>query len=425
MSCEVFDTKPLTRRSAVFMPLIATVSYPAEMATETRAQRYVFERKLGEGGFGTVVLATDSLLNRRVALKSLRGRDARALAGEARVLAGLRHPNIVQVYDLTEIDGEPHLVLEYAPGRSLRSLIEAGPLESGEAVKYAVAIAGALAYAHRQGVIHNDVKPENIIVGENGEALLTDFGVASSAQAATLLPGEAGAIAGSLPYVAPEIIEGATPGPQSDLYSLAATLYEMLTATTPFAGAGAAGMAQKLAGAPPRLPLDGPAAAGLADVLERALAPLPAERYADAESFAAALAGPSNRTMRLIPVVSPLASPVRPIGGAPPRRSKIAAGVAIAAIGLALLGMASVFANRQSENAGTVGGPGGIRELALQTPLAATPRPPPASPPTSPSNQSGVFPGLAEGKAAEQKREEQKKADERRREEQKKDGKDD
>lgn len=397
------------------MPLIASLPYPAEMTTETRAQRYVFERKLGEGGFGTVVLATDSLLNRRVALKSLRGRDARALAGEARVLAGLRHPNIVQVYDLAEIDGEPHLVLEYAPGRSLRSLIEAGPLESEEAVKYAVAIAGALAYAHRQGVIHNDVKPENIIVGENGEALLTDFGVASSAQAATLLPGEAGAIAGSLPYVAPEIIEGATPGPQSDLYSLAATLYEMLTATTPFAGAGAAGMAQKLAGAPPRLPLDGPAAAGLADVLERALALLPAERYQDAESFAAALAGPTNQTMRLMPVAAPATRFAG--GGAAPRGARIALGLAIGAVGLATLGAGGVLASRLSGE----GGPTGIREsgagsaiaAASVTPVSPTPRPALGAPPSRPStatatpagvNARNALPGENKGKDRDKKK---------------------
>ena len=83
------------------------------MTTGTTAPRYAFERELGQGGFGSVVLATDSVLGRRVALKSLRGGDSRALAGEARVLAGLRHPNIVQAYDFTTIDGEPYLVLEF------------------------------------------------------------------------------------------------------------------------------------------------------------------------------------------------------------------------------------------------------------------------------------------------------------------------
>ncbi|MEO6045568.1 MAG: serine/threonine-protein kinase [Tepidiformaceae bacterium] len=397
------------------------------MTTEARTQRYVFERELGRGGFGSVVLATDSLLGRRVALKSLSGQDAGALAGEARVLAALRHPNIVQVYDLAEIAGVPYLVLQYVTGRSLRSHLESGPLPPERAVSYAVSIAAALAYVHQKGVVHNDVKPDNIMIGDDDEALLTDFGVASSPQSATLLPGEAGSIAGSLPYIAPEVIQGAAPSPRSDLYALAATLYEMLSGLPPFSGAGAAGMAQRLAGPPPRLTIRDSDWGALPVVLERALAPSAADRYQDAAEFAAALARPSNRTMRLVPVVPPLGSPVRPIGGAPPPRSKIAAGVAFAVVGLALLGAASVFASRQSDNAGTVGGPGGIRELALQTPLAATPRPPPASP----SKQSGVFPGLAEGKAAEQKREEQKKADERRREaqkkadEQKKDGKDD
>ncbi len=203
------------------------------MTTRTTAPRYLFERELGHGGFGTVVLATDFVLGRRVALKSLRGRGGGELAGEARVLAALRHPNIVQVYDLTTIEGEPYLVLEFIDGQSIRELLEAGPLPPKDAVRHIRSVAAALAYAHTAGVIHNDVKPDNILVAKSGAALLTDFGVASSPQAATLLPGEADSIAGSLPYIAPEVIWGAAPGPQSDLYSLAATLYEMLSGAPP------------------------------------------------------------------------------------------------------------------------------------------------------------------------------------------------
>ncbi|MEP6871440.1 MAG: serine/threonine-protein kinase, partial [Anaerolineaceae bacterium] len=337
------------------------------MTTGTTAPRYAFERELGQGGFGSVVLATDSLLGRRVALKSLRGGDSRALASEARVLAGLRHPNIVQAYDFTRIDGEPYLVLEFVDGRSLRELLEAGPPEPDEAVRYTLAIAGALAYAHGQGVIHNDVKPENVLIAANREALLTDFGVASSPLAATLLPGEADSIAGSLPYIAPEVIQGVPPGPQSDLYALAATLYEMLSGAPPFAGVGAAGMAQRLAGPPPRLTIAETRMSGLPDILERALATLPSDRYPDANAFAAALRAASAPMKRPIVLTAPLVRSARPLRSLRSRR--IALGAVITVLGLAVLGAASALAIRWSDDAGTsssstVGG------LAVGTPDA-------------------------------------------------------
>lgn len=365
------------------------------MTPEAPTERYVVERDLGEGGFGRVVLATDSLLGRRVALKSLRGRDASALAGEARVLAALRHPNIVQVYDLVEIDGEPYLALHYIDGQPLSSLIEAGALSADEAVRYAVAIAGALAYAHRHGVVHNDVKPQNIIVGQDGEALLTDFGVASSSQAATLLPGEAGSIAGSLPYIAPEVIQGGAQGPQSDLYALAATLYEMLSGAPPFSGAGAAGMAQRLAGPPPRLDMREPQWRGLPGVLERALAPVAADRYADGDAFAAALAAlplAASREDQPAALIGPI---VAAGGTGRARKPGAALGLALAMAGVALVGAAGLFINRDSERAGALNGTPGQLGLRAPSPIRTTPPATATAPPATATPQPTRPPTVA------------------------------
>ena len=374
------------------------------MTTEARAQRYVFERELGHGGFGSVVLATDSLLGRRVALKSLSGQDAGALAGEARVLAALRHPNIVQVYDLAEIEGVPYLVLQYVAGRSLRSHLESASLPPERAVSYAVSIAAALAYAHQKGVVHNDVKPDNIMIGDDDEALLTDFGVASSPQSATLLPGEAGSIAGSLPYIAPEVIQGAAPSPRSDLYALAATLYEMLSGLPPFSGAGAAGMAQRLAGPPPRLTIRDSDWGALPDVLERALAPSAADRYQDAAEFAAALAAMPSR--QSAPVARVSASTSRPTSR-PRVRPGVALGAAVALLGVALLGAAAVLVDRGSNDAGATGGQLGLSNasataLAKTTTTVATEAPPlavaTAIPPSRPADPRDIAPGSSRGK---------------------------
>ena len=384
------------------------------MTTRTKAPRYLFERELGNGGFGNVVLATDFVLGRRVALKSLRGGDSRALAGEARVLAGLRHPNIVQVHDLTAIDGEPYLVLEYVDGHSLRELLTDGPLPARQAVRHALAIASALRYAHRQGVVHNDVKPENVMVATNGATLLTDFGVANSSRSATLLPGEAESIAGSLPYIAPELIQGAAPGEQSDFYALAATLYEMLSGAPPFGGAGAAGMAQRLAGPPPRLAIAEPRWTKLSDILERALAPLPSDRYPDGDAFTSDLSSAQSLEARPSPVTVPKGKSVSLQQSRHRRRTAI--GTALALLGVAMLGAAAVFANQQtSETDGS-----GLRGLAIGTPAAtetpatataaptggatasaagaATAVPPSATRPPVPANPRDAFPGVAKGK---------------------------
>src|SRR5512139_3569267 len=118
------------------------------------AARYRIERGLGSGGGGEVSLATDTVLGREVALKSLRGGDYDSLIGEARILASLRHPNIVQVFDLARVRGELYLVLEYVPGRTLRELLtEDGPLPPAQATSYVAEVARALAYAHREGVV--------------------------------------------------------------------------------------------------------------------------------------------------------------------------------------------------------------------------------------------------------------------------------
>lgn len=261
--------------------------------------RYRLERLLGTGGMSEVWLAEDQRLSRWVAVKILRDSVAGAAAGElvdsiereARVIARLQHPNIVAVHDAGKHEGHHFLVMEYVHGFSVRQLVESqGRLGEAEAILYGSQVASALQYAHEQGVIHCDVKPENILINENGVAKVADFGVADTVTR-TLAPEAARAVLGTIAYLAPEVIQGFPADPRSDVYSLALTVYEMVAGRLPFAGATPAATAgQRLAmQAPPLRTLALSASAELESVLAKALALLPHDRYASAAEFGAGL----------------------------------------------------------------------------------------------------------------------------------------
>lgn len=203
--------------------------------------RYELEQKIGEGGMARVYRGRDLRLNRQVALKVLHSHFA-ADAGflqrfhhEAQAAANLRHPNIVDVYDVGQ-DGEIHyIVMEYVAGSDLKSLIlRNGPLPVDQAVAAAAAVARGLEAAHRLGMIHRDIKPQNIIVGEAGQVKITDFGIAKSQMSTALT--ETGVTFGTADYISPEQARGLPATPQSDVYSLGVTLYEMLAGRLPFTG---------------------------------------------------------------------------------------------------------------------------------------------------------------------------------------------
>jgi len=198
--------------------------------------RYVLsEPPLGVGGMGTVWKAFDSVLHREVAVKELRIPDGlnpeeqdklrlRALR-EARAAAGLDHPAIVTIHDVVDEGGRPWIVMRLLPGRTLDHVVRAnGPLSPRRAAELGVRLVEALSAAHANGVLHRDVKPQNVMLGADDRWMLTDFGIASVAGATRTLTGT-GIVTGTLGYVAPERLSGAEPGAPADLWALGATLY--------------------------------------------------------------------------------------------------------------------------------------------------------------------------------------------------------
>ena len=285
------------------------------------AGRYRIERELGRGGMATVYLAHDLKHDRPVALKVLRPEFAATLGAdrflhEIAITARLDHPHILTLIDSGEAGGFLFYVLPYVRGESLRQkLARDKQLPLDAALRIAQQVASALDYAHRQGVIHRDVKPENILLHE-GEAMVSDFGIAlaviqGSGQRLT----ETGLSVGTPEYMSPEQASGERElDARSDVYSLAAVLYEMLAGEPPHTGPTArAVIAKVLTASPPELVVlrsDAPAEVGAA--LARALRKTPADRFASATEFAAALSrkaepgkprGPGRRTRALAAVL--------------------------------------------------------------------------------------------------------------------------
>ena len=261
--------------------------------------RYRLERLLGTGGMAEVWLAEDRRLGRWVAVKVLRDvlpgeQEGELVSGfrrEAHIIARVQHPNIVQVYDAGVYDGRNYIVMEYVHGYSLRALLEAQPrLSEAEAIGYATQLAAALQSAHDKGIVHCDVKPENILISEQQVPKLADFGVAETLTR-TLSPQEAREILGTIAYLAPEVIQGADADARSDVYSLALTLYEMVAGRLPWAGANPAAVAgQRLATpAPPVRAFNRAVSPELEAVLGRALALSQDGRFQSAGEFANAL----------------------------------------------------------------------------------------------------------------------------------------
>jgi eukaryotic-like serine/threonine-protein kinase len=253
--------------------------------------RYRIIRKLGAGGMANVYLAEDQELGRRVAIKILNDRHAaddsfiERFRREAKNAAGLSHPNIVSIYDRGEAEGTYYIAMEYLDGRSLKELIVGrGPAPVHVAIDYTRKILDALRFAHRNGIVHRDIKPHNVIVDAEGRVKVTDFGIA---RAGTSQMTEVGSIIGTAQYLSPEQAKGAPVDQTSDLYSVGIVLYELLTGKVPFTGDSPVEIAMKHISAIPEPPSsirpDIPEDLDL--VVLRALAKTPEERYPSAEEM--------------------------------------------------------------------------------------------------------------------------------------------
>jgi serine/threonine protein kinase len=205
--------------------------------------RYRLSVQLGSGAMGTVWSGYDEVLRRRVAVKELKvppgvpQREALAMRErmlrEARALGGLSHPNVITVYDVVDVGGEPMVVLEMVPSRNLATLIsEQGVLSTAQAAVVGFATAAALRAAHRAGITHRDVKPGNVLVAHDGQVKLTDFGIARNVADAPMTT--AGLVLGSPAYIAPEVAAGQPVTPAADLWGLGATLFAALEGRPPY-----------------------------------------------------------------------------------------------------------------------------------------------------------------------------------------------
>lgn len=262
------------------------------MIGQTLGGRYEVLERVGGGGMALVYKARDLLLDRIVAVKVLRPQFAhdedfvRRFRREARSAASLSHPNIVGIYDVGQ-DGDAHyIVMEYVEGRNLNEVIrERAPLQVEEAVRIAAQICEALEHAHQNQIIHRDIKPHNILIGNNGRVKVTDFGIARAVTAATIT--QTGSVVGSVHYFSPEHAKGVATGEKSDLYSLGIVLYQMLTGRLPFLGESPISVALKHLQEPfeqprkvnPHIPQS------VENIILRAMRKNPQERYQSAREM--------------------------------------------------------------------------------------------------------------------------------------------
>src|SRR4051795_11958887 len=227
------------------------------MVGEVLADRYELEELVGTGGMSSVFRAHDRMLDRKVALKVLHEQYTEdeeyveRFRREARSVAQLSHPNIVTVIDRGEADGRQFIVFEYVDGENLKGVVNSGgalPVET--AVTLAHQIARALAFAHEHGLVHRDVKPQNVLLNGDGSAKVTDFGIARSLDVQHGMT-QTGTVLGTSDYIAPEQAQGQRVDEHTDIYSLGVVLYELLTNEVPYPGENFVAIAMRHINEPP------------------------------------------------------------------------------------------------------------------------------------------------------------------------------
>lgn len=323
----------------------------------TLAERYRLQDRIASGGMGSVYGAVDERLGRRVAVKLLRAelaeddRFVERFRREARAAAALAHPNIASVFDYGEDDGRRFIVMELVDGGEdlARLLAREGALAPARAAAICAQMCDALAHAHQRGVIHRDVKPANVIVGEDDHVKVTDFGIARAAGDSTLTA--TGTVLGTAQYISPEQASGKPVTARSDIYAAGVVLYEMLAGEPPFTGDTPVAIALRhMSEDVPRPGSTNPAVPrALDDVVARATARDPERRFASAAEMAAALRAATGAGERgTAPLV--VGPPTRPLGAetwplpVAPRRAARLALVALALLAAAALALAALRA---------------------------------------------------------------------------------
>ena len=263
------------------------------MVGETIGERYEIEELVGHGGMSSVYKARDSLLERHVALKILHEQYSadedfvERFKREARSVAQLQHPNIVTVIDRGEEEGRQFIVFEYIDGENLKEhVVRKGRLDVREALEISLEVARGLAFAHDQGLVHRDVKPQNILLNGDGRAKVTDFGIARSVDVDGMT--QTGTVLGTSNYIAPEQASGQRVDAHSDVYALGVVLYELLAGELPFPGESFVAVAMKHMHepAPNLLDVRGDVPLRVAGAVDRALEKDPEQRFPTMDAFA-------------------------------------------------------------------------------------------------------------------------------------------
>ncbi len=341
------------------------------MVGEVLLDRYELEELVGSGGMSSVYRAHDRLLDRTVALKILHERHLQEpeyverFRREARSAAVLSHPNIVTVIDRGEHGGQQFIVFEFVGGDNLKRLIEqSNPLPVSTALELAIQIARGLSFAHRNGLVHRDVKPQNVLLNGDGHAKVTDFGIARSLDVKRGMT-ETGTVLGTSDYIAPEQAQGMHVDEQTDVYSLGVVLYEMLTGEVPFPGENFVTVAMRHINEPPPSvrAKRGDVPARVDAAVQRAMAKDPGDRFPSMADFGRELEACAGGTEEGTQIIAPAKAAPKPSR----RRRSWAWPLVLVLLGLIAIGAVGAYLLFRGSGGSSAGGAGGTATVTAVT----------------------------------------------------------